>query len=306
MRCLVLGADGFLGSHLVDGLLSKGFEVRAFARFSEGKSKNLEHLRDKIEFVAGDFLNQDDIDKATKDIDIVFHFVSFTTPASSINDPLIDIDTNIRGTVQLLEKCAKNGVKQLVFPSSGGTVYGNISKDMFSEDDLTMPVSPYGISKLTIERYLEYFKINFGLNYLALRYSNPYGTRQNLAGGQGIIPIFLNRIKTGEPITIFGDGENVRDYIYVGDCVDLTMQILSKEDRAFNLYNVGSGVPISINDLVRVIQKVTGKEFSIERLPDRSCYLKKVVLDNTRLLQEVGSRGLVGLEEGIELMWKSI
>ena len=306
MKCLILGADGFLGSHLTDNLFSRGYEIRAFDRFREGKSNNLEHLRGKIEFLAGDFLNQNDINEGLRGIDVVFHFVSLTTPASSIKDPFIDIDTNLRATVQLLEKCVKNNVQQFIFSSSGGTVYGNLNKDKFSEDDLTIPTSPYGISKLAIERYLEYFKVNFGLDYLVLRYSNPYGSRQNTLGSQGVVPIFLNRIKTGEAISIFGDGENVRDYIYIDDCIDLTMKIFSKNNRQFNLYNVGSGEAISVNCLVQMIEKATGQKILIKRLPTRSCDVRKVVLNNLRLLQEIGEKEFVDLEKGLKLTWDLI
>ena len=307
MKYLVLGADGFLGSCFVDKLLfNPDNKVVAFDRFLNGGSKNLEHLRGKIEFFAGDFLNQDDIDKATKGIDVVFHCISLTTPASSIKDPFIDIDTNIRGTVKLLEICVRNDVGKFVFLSSGGTIYGDYFREKFSEDDVTKPISPYGISKLTIERYLEYFKINFGLDYLIFRYSNPYGIRQNFIGSQGIIPIFLNKIKNHEPVIIFGDGENVRDYVYVDDCIDMSMELLSKEKLNYCLYNVGSGNGISINDLIRVIEKVTGDKFLIEYNSPRSCDVKRVVLDNSRLFKEIGEKRLITLEEGIGIMWNKI
>lgn len=339
-KYLILGADGFLGSHFTEKLQAKGCEIRAFDIFRDGKSNHLDHLRDKIEFFPGDFMNQDDISQATKDINVVFHFISSTTPASSSRDPLIDIDVNLRATVNLLEKCVQNKVEQIVFPSSGGTIYGNIRKEKFSETDLTIPISPYGISKLAIERYLEYFKINFGLDYLIFRYSNPYGPRQNLVGSQGIIPIFLNKIKNNQAISIFGDGENVRDYIYVEDSINLSLEIffkgtasppykgieidknsrdeekacsnkkllqgINKNHREFNLYNIGSGTGISINEIIRIIKKVTGKKFPIKYLPARSCDLKRVVLDNSRLLKEVDNRNFVSLEEGIKLLWESI
>jgi len=307
MKYLVLGADGFLGSCFVDKLLiDSSNEVVAFDRFLNGKSKNLEHLRGKIEFLAGDFLNQDDIDKATKGVDVVFHCISLTTPASSIKDPFIDIDTNIRGTVRLLEVCVRNGVSRFIFPSSGGTIYGDYFREKFSEDDVTKPNSPYGISKLTIERYLEYFKINSGLDYLIFRYSNPYGPRQNFVGSQGVIPIFLNKMKNYEQVIIFGDGENVRDYIYVDDCIDMSIKILSKDKLNHCLYNVGSGNGISINDLIRVVENVTGDKFLIKHNPSRSCDVKRVVLDNSRLFKEIGEKRLLSLEEGVKIMWNQI
>ncbi|MCK5055504.1 MAG: NAD-dependent epimerase/dehydratase family protein [Candidatus Aminicenantes bacterium] len=305
-KCLILGADGFLGSYFTEKLLAKGCKIRAFDIFRDGKSNNLEHLRGKIEFFAGDFLNQNDTFHAAKNINAVFHFISSTTPASSNRDPLIDIDVNLRATVHLLEKCVQHKVEQIVFPSSGGTIYGNIKKEKFSENDLTVPITPYGISKLAIERYLEYFNINFGLDYLIFRYSNPYGPRQNLVGSQGIIPIFLNKIRNNEAISIFGDGENVRDYIYIEDSINLSLEFFFKINRKFNVYNIGSGTGISINEIVRIIKKVTGKKFLIKYLPARSCDLRRVVLDNSRLLTEADNRNFVSLEEGIRLLWESI
>lgn len=307
MKYLVLGADGFLGSYFVEKLVSLGdTDVRAFGRFLKGKSRNLEHLRGKIEFFNGDFLNQNDLDKATQGVDVVLHCISLTTPVSSMNDPFIDIDTNIRGTVKLLEICVRNHISRFIFLSSGGTIYGNYFKEKFSEDDITRPISPYGISKLTIERYLEYFKINFGLDYLVFRYSNPYGLRQNLIGSQGVIPIFLNKIKNHEFITVFGNGKNVRDYIYVDDCINMSMEILLKVKLNYPLYNIASGIGISVNDIINVIENVTADKFLIKNSPSRDCDLKNVVLDNSRLFKEIGKKQLVNLEDGVRIMWNKI
>ncbi|MBN1252319.1 MAG: NAD-dependent epimerase/dehydratase family protein [Bacteroidales bacterium] len=304
MKCLILGADGFLGSHLACQLLNVGFEVRAFDRFRDNKTNNLDDIKGKIELVSGNFLNREDLIRATDKVDWVFHFISTTTPASSSKDPIFDVTSNIVGTINLLDICKQNQVKKIIFASSGGTIYGDQDKEKYNEIDPTLPISPYGISKLTIERYLQYYKINYGLDYLILRYSNPYGLSQNKAGTQGVIPIFLNKIKIEEPIMIYGDGENVRDYIFVEDLVALTIQLLNKENKKFQTYNVGSGQGVSLNQLISNIESVTGRKFNITREPARAFDVRRVVLDNDRLITEIGSFEFTPLNKGIEKLWQ--
>ena len=238
-NCLVLGADGFIGSHLVDSLVACGHKVRAFSRFKGGESFNLEHLRGEVDFVAGDFLNHSDLEGVLSDIEYVFHMVSLSTPASTMKDPRFDVEANVCGTMDLLELCVKHRVKKVVFPSSGGTVYGNVDSELIAEDAMTDPVCPYGISKLMIEKYLRYFSDLYGLDYLIFRISNPYGERQRLVGNQGVIPIFLNLVKNNDPITVFGDGSMVRDYIYVKDVVDFMTRVFELDTRE-RIYNLGS------------------------------------------------------------------
>jgi len=305
-RVLILGADGFIGSNLTKSLLKDGnYEIRVFDLFKNGISRNLESDKDKIEFYPGDFLNKSDIKKALKDVDYVFHLVSLTTPGSSMNDPIIDIDTNIRGTVSLLDECVKNDIKKFIFSSSGGSIYGNQNKEKYSERDKTKPISPYAISKLAVEKYLEYYKTHKGLDYLILRYSNPYGRNQNIIGSQGIVPIFLNLVAQKEPITIFGDGENVRDYIYIDDLVDTTKRLFDKNSK-YDMYNIGSGEGVSINEVVDTIKEVTGEDVKIKRTPQRSIDVRRIVLNTDRIKKEVDCKKLTPLKEGIKRTWKWI
>jgi len=305
MKCLVLGADGFIGSHLVDDLLSRGHEVRAFDRFRDGQSFNLQHLRNKIEFFAGDFLNLDDLECALSGIEVVFHMISFSTPISSLRDPLLDINTNLGGTVNLLDLCVKKGVKKVFFPSSGGTVYGDIDIDLIPEGCPTNPVCPYAISKLAIEKYLQYFHKLYGLDYLIFRISNPYGERQNIKGNQGVIPIFLNLIMNDKPVKIYGDGENVRDYVYVKDVTGLIADAIFKKTKD-HVYNVGSGEGCSVNYLVSLMQKITGQEVNVDRQETRGSDLKKVILDISKVRNEFGFKLTVDIEDGMKKMWDYI
>lgn len=202
-KILILGADGFLGSNLIKALIKQGdYSLRAFDIFKNGESRNLEGVRGKIEIFPGNFLNREDLKKSLAGIDYVFHFVSTTTPGSSMHEPLVEIETNIRGTVEFLEACSRTKIKKIIFASSGGAIYGNSEKKYFSENDETNPISPYAISKLAIEKYFEYFRLVRGLDYLILRYSNPFGPGQNVVGNQGIIPIFMNLANVGREISI--------------------------------------------------------------------------------------------------------
>lgn len=304
---LILGADGFLGSNLAKSLLKdEKYKIRAFDLFKDGTNRNLAGFEKQLEIFPGNFLNRADLKKALEGIDFVFHYISLTTPGSSMKDPLIDVDTNVRGTIILLEECIKAKVKKVVFPSSGGAIYGNQEKKKLSEDDPQNPISPYAISKLAIEKYLEYYRLNFGLDYLILRYSNPYGPGQNIVGSQGIIPIFLNLVKQGKPITIFGDGENMRDYIFIDDAIEATKKIAFKGNTKFRIYNVGKGDGTTINEVVDAIGKSTGRKIGIKKTPARSVDVRRIVLDISRAAKEIKySRG-VDLDDGIKRTWNWI
>jgi len=303
---LILGADGFLGSNLAKALLKEGqYKIRVLDLFHDGVSRNLESIRSNLEFYPGNFLNREDIEEALKGVDYVFHFISLTTPGSSIIDPVVDVENNTLGTIYLLEECVKAKVKKIIFASSGGAIYGNQKKKIYSESDKTNPISPYAISKLTIEKYLEYYKVQYGMDYLILRYSNPYGQGQNVMGSQGIIPIFLNLIKKEEPIPIFGDGKHIRDYIYIDDLIRATQSIFDKKTK-HKIYNIGSGQGATINEVVNLIEKITGKKAEIMNFPRRQVDVKRIVLDTSLIKQVIDFKDITPLEEGIKLTWKWI
>ncbi len=304
LKILVLGADGFLGSNLTISLLKeKKYFIRAFDLFQDGKSRNLENYRDNLEIFQGNFLNREDLKSALVGIDYVFHFVSFTTPGSSMRDPIIDIETNLKGTVELLEECTQAGIKKIIFPSSGGAIYGDQNKELYSEDDPLLPISPYAISKLSLERYFEYFRITHGLDYLILRLSNPYGPLQNIIGNQGIIPIFLNLIKNNQPVTVFGDGDNVRDYIFIDDAIANIKKLAFMKKTKYRIYNIGSGLGTSINDLLDIMREVTDKKISIKIAPERKSDLKSIVLDINRAKSEIDYSFRNSLKRGIGKTW---
>jgi UDP-glucose 4-epimerase len=307
MRITVFGADGFLGRHLVLRLAKmEDVSITAFSHFStllrEDPSDHPFTQFKNIDIVPGDFLNRDEVAKAVEGADYVFHLVSSTTPAASINDPFIDLDTNVRGSVELLSLCAQHNVKRVIYFSSGGTVYGNIDSDNIEETAHLSPVSPYGIGKVTIEHYLEYFLQTHGLDYLTYRIANPYGPGQKIKGKQGVIPIFMHRFLENQPIMIFGDGEMVRDYIYIDDLVDMISASFDK-DAQYRTYNLGSGQGTSVNTLVDVLARKSQITPKIEHNDTPPTFVNRVVLNIDRFVNEFHITPKVSFEEGIERTW---
>lgn len=305
-NCLVMGANGFIGSHLVDALAREGHFVRCFDRYKSDTNRFNKPTGGNIEVFAGDFLNRSSLYEALDGIDYVFHFISTTNPLVSDADPFIDIETNVRMSVELFALCAERDIKRVIFASTGGAIYGNVArKGAIAEDTCPNPFSPYAIGKLTIENYLNYFAHKHNLKGTAIRISNPYGPRQNILSGQGVVPIFLNKARLNESITVYGDGEMVRDYIYIDDLVNMILPLIDHEPK-FAVYNFGSGEGHSVNQLVKAIEKVTGKTLKKEFRPAPSTYVDTVVLDNSRYLSEFAVKPKTTFEEGITKMWSHI
>jgi len=300
-RVLVLGANGFIGSHLVDRLAEDGYLVRAFGRFSKAEmDKPAFNPHPRVEIFNGDFLNQHDIEESLKDVSYVIHLVSTTTPATSDKDPLVDLTTNVSGSVSLFENCVENGsIEKIVFTSSGGTVYGNNYHDKpFSELDPAEPISPYGIGKLTIEHYLRYFHKAHGQDYTVFRIANPYGGRQSNAKQQGIMPLLIKNIHSEQPVTVLGDGTMTRDYLYIFDVINIIADSLQKDLR-HKTYNIGSGKGTTVNELIKTVEAVVGKKAIIEHKDQPASFVQTSTLDNSRLLEEIPSTLFTSLEDGV-------
>ena len=305
-KCLVLGANGLIGCYVVDKLAAEGHTVRAFDRYSS-EVVNYNSSK-KVEKFVGDFLNSYDLKTALKGIDYVFHFISTTTPITSENDPSIDIETNIRMSVELMQLCVDAKVKRILFPSTGGAIYGTLDDGdirSYNETDLTLPVSPYAIGKLTIENYLRYFSVKFGLDYVNFRISNPFGIKQSQNSKQGVIPIFFDKILNDQPITVFGDGSMERDYIYVEDVAEMIVAMFNKKHR-YDTYNIGSGESSSVNEIVAIIEEVTGKKAKVIRKATPVTFLDKVQLDVGRYKQEFGHVSKYTVKSGIQAMYDTI
>ncbi|MFF1878084.1 NAD-dependent epimerase/dehydratase family protein [Leifsonia sp. NPDC058230] len=299
---VVIGANGFIGSHLVDSLSAAGHTVRAFDRFSSGRPT---FDPSGVELMRGEFLSRADLEEAVAGQDYVLHFLSTTTPATAEGDPTLDVRTNVAQTIELLEACVAAGVSRFYFASTGGAIYGEQGKSEYSETDRALPVSPYGIGKLTIEHYLTYFQVRHGLASTAFRISNPYGTRQHVNKKQGLIPIALRQIALDRPVVRFGDGSMVRDYVYVEDLAAMLTSAIGVEPE-HDLYNVGSGVGHSVSEILESLARVTGRELVIEERPRPATFVDRVVLDPTRFVTEFGSRPLTSLDEGVARTYAEI
>ena len=220
MRALVLGGSGFIGSHLVDCLLEGGVAVRVYGRHPE----RTRPTPSGVDFRPGCFSDGASLAEAVVDVDVVYHCLSSTVPATSNMDPVSDIQDNLITSVRLLEIMRKAKVNRLVYLSSGGTVYGPPETNPISEDHPKRPISSYGIVKSTIEKYILMEQFLHGLSPVILRPSNPYGPRQGHSGVQGVVGSFLWRILNNQPVQIWGDGSIVRDFIHVADLAELCSQ----------------------------------------------------------------------------------
>lgn len=296
-KCLVLGADGFLGSHLSMSLI-KNHTVVGYDKFNHGRTLDCD-----IEKIEGNFSDSYRLKKALEGVDYVFNFISSSNPAKSLKDPLSDI-IHLQTSVNFINMCCDAGVKKIIYPSTGGAIYGRCSDKPFKEDDAVNPISPYAINKLALEGYLKYFRNSRGLDYVIYRISNPYGPLQNVTGAQGIIPIYLNNIKNNLPLTVFGDGSMRRDYIYIKDTIDMICSSFEKTSQ--DIYNLGSGSSHTINDIIYEISKVTKKSVQINYMPDRATDIKNVELDMSRYYNEYGTRASTSLLEGIYHTWQYV
>ena len=300
MKTLVMGGNGFIGSHLVDKLLSEGHEVRVFDKYQELYRKPLE----MVDYHMGDFGNRGLVLEALKGIDTVFHLISTTVPKTSNDDPAFDLKSNVVDTLYLIDSCLKCNIKKIVYVSSGGTIYGNAKQIPIDEESPTEPECSYGISKLTIEKYLALYNHLYGLDYVIVRPSNPYGERQNPSGILGAISVFLGNIARDEPINIWGDGEVVRDYIYVADLVEGIYKAAFTASF-YKIFNLGNGEGTSLNQLVQLIKNITNKSFSVKYTEKRIFDIPIIFLNIQRANRELNWVPKILLEDGIEKTWKS-
>jgi UDP-glucose 4-epimerase len=302
-NCLVLGANGFEGSHLVDALLARGFYVRAFDEFTAGKKENLMHPQEQLDIFSGNFMNSKDIDRAMKDIDFVFHFAYIGSPSVAANDPKFDIENNVIGTINLLDACIKHKIQRIIYRSSGGAIYGDIQNGYANENHRVNPIAPYGINKLCVEQYLAYYKYRYHLDYISYRISNPYGERQSTEGDYGVIPILLKKVLQDESIDVYGN--SVRDYIYIKDVTELIVSSFDTQ-HIYNVYNLGSGVETSLLEVLGVIEAVTGIIPKINQLEKREFDVDRIMLDVSRIRKEFSFTSKVTFVDGVRTTYKDI
>ena len=295
--CLVLGGAGFIGSHLAEALLQAGHRVRIFDR------PHLDRLpaflqRGEFEVFTGDFLNPRALTPALEGSEIVFHLVSTTLPKTSNDNPVYDVESNVVGSLRLLELCREHGVRKVVFTSSGGTVYGVPRSVPISESHPTDPICSYGIHKLVIEKYLQLHHRIHGLDYCVVRPANLYGPRQRLDIAQGAVAVFLDRALRGKPIQIWGDGSVVRDYLYVGDAAEALVKAAAFEGEP-RLFNIGSGAGTSLTQLIQEIERLLGRAVPVEYAAARSLDVPANVLDASLARRHLGWAPRTSLAEGL-------
>lgn len=299
-RVLVIGGAGFIGSHLVDRLIPEGMLVRVLDRMPPDMSPSWIKTG-QVEYIAGDFVDHSAIDAAVKDVDVVYHLVSTTIPATSNIDPIFDVQSNLVGTVSFLKAGVAAGVKKVIFVSSGGTVYGKTLSIPIKEAAPTDPTCSYGITKLAIEKYLSLFELLHGLEFVAFRLANPFGEKQR-SGAQGAITAFMQRIATGQPIEIWGDGSIVRDYIYIDDVIDALIRGLQYKGQS-RIFNVGSGEGRSLNEIIETLRLITGRAFEVAYTASRSLDVPRNVLDISLAKQELGWKPKTEWEDGLRKTW---
>jgi UDP-glucose 4-epimerase len=292
VRVLILGAGGFIGRHFVDAL-SRREEVSI-----TGFGRTVPDTDARIEFIRGELEDTAFLARVAAGHDAIYHFVSQTIPATSWDSPMCEVERNLAPTVRLIEAAAEAGVKKFFFASSGGTVYG-FNEDTANEQHGTEPFSPYGIIKRTIEGFLLHAKLASGMDYEVYRISNVYGEGQRTSKGLGFINTVLENLVSGRETVVYGDGENVRDYLYAPDLANILDTRFGAGLEGSETFNVSSGDAVTLNELIEIIGRVTGVTVDIKRLPSRSNDNRSVRIDNRKILAACPGISLTPLEEGI-------
>jgi UDP-glucose 4-epimerase len=286
-RVLVTGGAGFIGSHIADAYLASGAEVWIIDDLSSGRLENLPADANFVEMGIGD-AHLDDLFREVGGFHIVNHHAAQIDVRRSVSDPRHDANINVDGLLNVLECARRHGTQRVIFVSSGGVVYGEPEERPTPETAPKLPMSPYGVSKLAAEYYLSYYQQVHGMEYAAVRYSNVYGPRQDPYGEAGVVAIFSTRLRDREPVTVYGDGEQTRDYVYVGDVVAANMLVtdldlngaIGLDGRAFN---VGTGKETSVNELARTLMAGVGHEVEVRYAEARPGELRHSCLDASRL-----------------------
>lgn len=294
MKAVVTGGAGFIGSHLVEELIKKGIEVHVLDNMTAGNLSNVHplaviHTEDICSIEAKRIILKEKPD-------VVFHLAAQADVARSINDPKYDADVNINGTINMLEACREITLKKFIFASTSG-VYGDLQKDLISEEDLTIPVSYYGLSKLTAESYIRLFNHLYGIPYTILRYGNVYGPRQTAKGEGGVVAVFLERLKKGRPLNIHGNGEQTRDFIYVKDIVQAN--IASIEGGNQHTVQISTTKSTSINQLLEILERVHPSQIEALHTSTRIGDIKHSCLDNKKARQILNWQPQFNILDGI-------
>ena len=298
MKILILGAAGFIGTNLAIAL-GKQHKLLLVDENMEYFCGNPILKEDNVEVFITKFDKSTSFDAILRGADIVFHLISTNDPATSNKDIGAELEDNVAITVNVLEACIQNNVKKIIFISSGGTIYGE-GKCPLSEEAPTNPITTYGIQKLTIEKIIYLYSYIHGIDYRIVRMANPYGPYQRPNGKLGAVTTFTYKALKNEMIEIYGDGTNVRDYIYIDDAIAAIINVAMK-DTNYKVYNIGSGKGRSLVEVVKCIESLMDKKIEVMYSDKRSVDLKENYLDSTRYIKEFGPIETISLKEGIRL-----
>ncbi|MFN7131830.1 MAG: NAD-dependent epimerase/dehydratase family protein [Myxococcales bacterium] len=295
MKVVVSGGAGFIGSHVCDSLLARGHEVIALDDLSSGNPANLDArvrlARFDIRSPEAHKLIVDEKPQA------LMHLAAQMDVRRSVADPRFDADVNVMGMINLLEACVKAGTKRVVFSSTGGAIYGEQDTFPADENHAKRPCSPYGVSKAAGELYLNYFFQQYGLSYAALRYSNVYGPRQNPHGEAGVVAIFCSRLLEGRTCTIYGDGKQTRDFVYVADVAKANVAAL--ESDYVGAVNIGTGLETDVNELYTTLAQVAGLDVAAEHAPGKPGEQRRSCIDPALAKKLFGWSATVNLKDGL-------
>jgi UDP-glucose 4-epimerase len=300
MQILVTGGAGFIGSHIVDAYLQEGHQVVVVDNLSTGKKSNLNQA---AVFYPIDICSWKELELVFQKhaFEVVNHHAAQINLRRSMDEPVFDAEVNIIGSLNLFELCRKYGVKKFIFASSGGAIYGIPKQIPVDEKAPTKPLSPYGIAKLSVEQYLEYYFQVWDLERIILRYGNVYGPRQDPQGEAGVISIFCNNILKGDPCIVFGDGSKTRDYVSVHDIASANLLALNS---SANIYNLGTGLETSVNQLIDLLQKVANQKISIIYDQDQKGEIERIALFSRQARELLGWETTIPLNKGIEEVFR--
>ena len=296
MKILVTGGAGFIASQIADAFINEGHQVVILDDLSTGFEKN---INPKAKFIKANICDKNLAELFEKEkFDVVNHHAAQLDVRRSVRDPEFDATTNILGTINLLQNCVKYNVKKFMFASTGGAVYGEQDYYPADEQHNTKPKSPYGISKLAVEKYLFFYNSEYKLNYTILRYANIYGPRQNPFGEAGVVAIFSTRLLKGEQPIINGDGKQTRDYVFVGDVVKAN--VITLNDNNSDIYNIGTGIETDVNQLFNYLNKITNANKDEKHGPAAPGEQMRSVITSEKIFNKFGWRPTTKLEDGLK------
>ena len=297
MKILVTGGAGFIGSNIVDELIEKKHKVVIVDNLATGNIKNVNKKAKFYKVSVCDKKKIDEIFKKEK-IDIVIHHAAQLDVRKSVEDPCFDADVNIKGALNILEACKNTKVKKIIFASSGGTIYGECGTKAPDEKAFANPLSPYGVAKLSVEHYIKAYSALYGLKYTILRYANVYGPRQDVNGEAGVVAIFIGRMSQNKEFFIFGDGKQLRDYVYVKDVVSANIKSLTKGNN--EVINIGTNKTTSVTKLAQELSKIIGYKNKPVFKPKRNGELFKSFLNISKAKKVLGWEPKVDIIKGLK------